>query len=312
MTRRKTRAKKEEKATDSGRQGKNERNGNAGEKGVTVSARKLAANRQNALRSTGPRTPRGKTFSRRNALRHGLFVSRITDFEALGENPDEYDDLLNGLWEHYQPVGRAEEIEVERIAVCCWRLKRVWRYENAVNLAARRDFVNRELKEQYEYCDERDKEEEAVILQLQTAKKEIAETGEVSPELKQRIFALMPDIEKTWLALDKAAPEWVKERDVSKMFQKASPQMRSWILAMYPVVDLIAVLQYLGKRRSINVREVAVGQQAIPNSEALEKILRYETTIERQLSRSVDRLERLQRRRRGEMIPPPVNLNLTR
>ena len=41
-----------------------------------ISARKLQANRANAKKSTGPRTPQGKTSSRRNALRHGL-TSRV-------------------------------------------------------------------------------------------------------------------------------------------------------------------------------------------------------------------------------------------
>jgi hypothetical protein len=37
-----------------------------------TSAKKIAANRQNARKSTGPRTERGKSQVRRNALRHGL------------------------------------------------------------------------------------------------------------------------------------------------------------------------------------------------------------------------------------------------
>jgi|SRR5271169_1345902 len=273
---------------------------------TTISQRKLKANRENARKSTGPKTPRGKAFSRRNALKHGLFVRHVTDFEALGENPREYDDLLNGLWGQYQPVGRAEEIEVERVAICFWRLKRAWRHENAANLVARRDFVRRELAEQEEYCKERDKEEEAVILQLQNAKKEIEETGEISQELKQRIFALMPGLEGLWLALDKAAQERIlEERDVSRMFQKLSPQERSWVLGMYTVTNGIVFLEQLGKRRWINVTEAAVGQHAIPNHEALDKLLRYETTADRSLSRALDRLERLQRCRRGESVLPP-------
>lgn len=40
---------------------------------MTVSARKLAANRANAQASTGPRTAAGKAHSARNAVRHGLY-----------------------------------------------------------------------------------------------------------------------------------------------------------------------------------------------------------------------------------------------
>jgi len=277
---------------------------------ATVSERKLQANRENAKKSTGPKTPRGKAYSRRNALKHGLFVRHITDFEALREDPWEFQALINGLWDQYHPIGKAEEIEVERIALCCWRLKRSWRYENAVNLAARRDFVRRELGEEEPYCKERDKEEQAVILQLQSAKKELEETSEVSQELKQRIFAIMPGFEAVWSELEKAAQERVNEPDVTKMFRKLSPQWPSWALAI--VSDGIARLEPLSSRRWINVIETAVGQIAIPNTDVVDKILRYEAMTEKSLSRALDRLERLQRRRRGELVPPPLSVHLTR
>lgn len=282
-------------------------------KSTTVSERKLKANRENAKKSTGPRTSMGKTYSRRNAVKHGLFVRLDTDFEALGEDPDEYGDLLNGLWRYYTPVGRAEEIEVERVGLCCWRLKRAWRYENAVNLAARRDFVRAELADQEPYCKERDKEEEAVILQLQTAKMELEGGGvEISQEVKQRTCAMMPGLEALWSALAQRAQKRLEEPDVSKSSRKLSPEMRSWVLSMYIVTNGIAYLEALGTRRWTNVMEVAVGQHAIPKGDSLDKILRYETTIERQLGRTVERLERLQRRRKGEMIPPTLSVHLTR
>jgi hypothetical protein len=89
-----------------------------------VSPRKIAANRQNALKSTGPKTPQGKAYSRRNALTHGLFARDWSDFAVLGEDSREYEKLLSDLWDQYQPIGRAEELDVERIALCWWRLKR--------------------------------------------------------------------------------------------------------------------------------------------------------------------------------------------
>jgi hypothetical protein len=47
-----------------------------------TSDRKIAANRNNGRRSSGPRTAAGKASSRRNALRHGLAVS-ILDEPAM-------------------------------------------------------------------------------------------------------------------------------------------------------------------------------------------------------------------------------------
>ena len=276
-----------------------------------VSERKLKANRENAQKSTGPRTLRGKAFSRRNALKNGLFVREITDFEALFEDPTEYQELLNGLWDQYQPIGKAEEIEVERVAICYWKLKRAWRYENAVNLAARRDFVRAELNEQEEYCREKDKQEEALLVQLRDAEKEIDATGVLSQELKQRTFAMMPGFEALWSALEKHTEERMEEPDISKMLQKLSPAERSQLHSTCVVRNAIALVEWLSQRRSINVRETAIGSHAIPNDKALDRILRYEAAVNRDLGRTLDRLERLQRRRSGEVLPPPVNVRLS-
>lgn len=43
----------------------------------SISERKLQANRDNAKRSTGPRTDAGKAISRRNALKHGILSQAI-------------------------------------------------------------------------------------------------------------------------------------------------------------------------------------------------------------------------------------------
>ena len=44
-----------------------------------TSERKIAANRRNSSRSTGPRTAYGKARARRNALRHGLAAIGVSD-----------------------------------------------------------------------------------------------------------------------------------------------------------------------------------------------------------------------------------------
>ncbi len=41
--------------------------------------------------------------------------------------------------------------------------------------------------------------------------------------------------------------------------------------------------------------------------EATNRVVRYEAHIMRQMYHAMDQLERLQRRREGEFVPPPVN-----
>ena len=54
---------------------------------IMTSDKKAEANRRNALKSTGPKTPEGKAAVRLNALRHGLRSEEILlpgeDEEAL-------------------------------------------------------------------------------------------------------------------------------------------------------------------------------------------------------------------------------------
>ena len=50
---------------------------------------------------------------------------------------------------------------------------------------------------------------------------------------------------------------------------------------------------------------------SLPASSDLDKILRYETSIQRQLAYAVSQLERLQRARKGESVPAPVSVQLS-
>jgi hypothetical protein len=49
----------------------------------------------------------------------------------------------------------------------------------------------------------------------------------------------------------------------------------------------------------------------LPLGNDLDRILRYETTIQRQLIQAINQLERLQRMRRGENIPAPISVQLS-
>jgi hypothetical protein len=273
----------------------------------TVSSRKVQANRQNALKSTGPRTPQGKAYSRRNALKHGLFARHFMEFLVLGENSHEYDQLLDDLLDQYQPIGRAEELEVERITLCWWRLRRVWRHENSLNHLA----GSGELTEEAEYCKILDTEDDAVILQLQKITSEIETTHEVPQDLKQKMLAIWPKLEACWSLIENTVEKSLRNMSISKLFGKSNPDGQSFATALITVKAAISMVKLMRQVRTIQRFEITTAQHVIPDREGLDRILRYETAIERNLGRALDRLERLQRQRKGEPGPPSVNVRLT-
>lgn len=83
-----------------------------------LSEEKLAANRANAQKSTGPKTGVGKEKSSQNSWKHGAFAKRLfktKDQEV--EDREDYDRILEGVFYHYEPVGPMESYWAERIAV---------------------------------------------------------------------------------------------------------------------------------------------------------------------------------------------------
>ena|SRR3989442_9356069 len=61
------------------------------------------------------------------------------------------------------------------------------------------------------------------------------------------------------------------------------------------------------------VRDAEARSFSLPPADATDKLLRYEAHLDRQLYRAMDQLERLQRQRKGEKVPPPpLNINLER
>jgi hypothetical protein len=96
-----------------------------------VSSRKVDANRQNAKRSTGPRTVKGKQQVSRNAVRHGFFAKfLIVEHKDGKESQSEFDDFHAKVHADYKPVGFLEELWTEQIAAWCWRLRRLIRCES--------------------------------------------------------------------------------------------------------------------------------------------------------------------------------------
>jgi hypothetical protein len=187
----------------------------------------LEANRRNSLRSTGPRTPQGKAAVGWNSLKHGLLAKEIViPAGAARENPAEFHYLLAQLREHLAPTGILEEILVEKIAACYWRLRRVLRSEAG----------------------------------------EIQKGTDAAPAARMRECKVQRLLGEPRATTAEEEQQWLQSEQASR---------------------------------------------ALPTGAVLDKILRYETSVERQLYRALHQLERIQRRGRGEPVPPPVSVEFS-
>jgi len=106
-----------------------------------ISEKRLAANRENAKRSTGPRTPEGRARSSRNAVKHGF---RSSSFAVVRlEDLDEVEKFKADAVACYKPVNAQELIAVERIAMSQQLIFRGARLDAGMFTSALNDVLDR-------------------------------------------------------------------------------------------------------------------------------------------------------------------------
>jgi hypothetical protein len=88
---------------------------------TTIDRDRAAINRENSLKSTGPRTEAGKQKSSLNALRHGL-TSQVVIMP--NEDLEQYHLFTESFHQDHKPSGALETQIVQCIADDYWRLNR--------------------------------------------------------------------------------------------------------------------------------------------------------------------------------------------
>jgi hypothetical protein len=89
----------------------------------------IEANRANAQKSTGPRTPEGKATVAQNAVQHGLLARTAV---LHGEDWEEYTCFSKDLLDELYPDGVMEQELADRIVSLSWRLRRAMLNQNAI------------------------------------------------------------------------------------------------------------------------------------------------------------------------------------
>ena len=94
-----------------------------------VSNNKVRANRENAKKSTGPKTVSGKEKVSGNALTHGLTAEKHV---IIGESIDEFNTFKDSMFKVYEPNGVYEEEIFIKLVELLWRLRRVGVIETGI------------------------------------------------------------------------------------------------------------------------------------------------------------------------------------
>jgi hypothetical protein len=110
---------------------------------LVLTQRRLAANRRNAARSTGPRTAEGKAKVARNPIKHGFFAGPE---KWTPQQQRDFAETLEGLRVDFQPQGIREESCVAAMAESYIRMAAMLRYENIAALKYHEQ-CDRELNE---------------------------------------------------------------------------------------------------------------------------------------------------------------------
>lgn len=314
-------------------------------------SRKILANRKNALRSTGPKTLRGKRTVSRNAIKHGLLAREVVITAGDGEESlEEFHALVEGLENSYQPVGVVEEALVQMIATALWRKARVLRAENgeirkqldssAADRALRNsdrgnfDLALAEMELRLYNAENPTDQKVSTMARLfaaqvaqsnlrehrsgleylsallEGAKSEIQSHGYISEKLRKKIFSAFCFWDYGFaLGCLSAGPARGGMKDPVSKTETSNADVIAIIENR--LESLGTFKEYVFEREKLAV-DAEARSFSLPSADATDRLLRCEAHFDRQLYRAMDELERLQRRRKGENRPPPLNVNLGR
>jgi hypothetical protein len=294
----------------------------------TMSAKQIAANQANAQRSTGPKTLAGRAVSKMNAVKHGILSKEVL-VRGLNrkENSREYMALHQRFRNELNPVGPVEEMLVDQIVTTHWRLRRALIAESGeIALSVdegqwkRRRGPNPHLQWlQWEALGAQlwsmvDTVEGNGILEswLGEVRTSVEQHGELTEAAIQKLVqhfggksnGVTTGLENFRLKLQKN-PEGL---------EAAALRERNKTQALAFLNQELGVFNWQKRKcveRDDNEEQARQAAAVLPSMDVLEKILRYETKLERQLYRAMTHLERFQRMRQGEAVPPPMTMEVS-
>jgi len=291
----------------------------------TMSLKQLEANRRNAQKSTGPKTPEGQAVSKMNAFQHGILSKEaVVRGRCIQEDDQEFLALHQRLWVELKPVGLLEEMLVDDIVTARWRMRRALKAESGeIALNVDKGEWDRKYQnptpelQQWELHGDPSWDmmhsafgnliNEELLKGVRASVEqegELTEAAIKAVNFRGKPYSLTDDLKNLHLSLQQN-PDGL-EPSALRAKQKAEA-----------LAFIDKKLYRISWRRPECIEreemEEAARQAAalLPPLAVLDKIMRYEKKLERQMHRAMNQLERLQRRRQGEVVPPPLALEVS-
>ncbi|MGP8199914.1 MAG: hypothetical protein ACLQU4_10470 [Limisphaerales bacterium] len=287
-----------------------------------MSPEQIEANRRNAQKSTGPRTPEGQTVSKMNAVKHGILSKQVL---VRGLNIKESNRELSALHDRFRqelnPVGPVEEMLVDQIVTTHWRLRRALTAESG-EIALSVDQGQWKRRFNLEWFALRLKISDDPVSALEDSAMGVSILERWVRDLRQRVER---EGELTEAAIKSAFGErttYLKEFEklrlrlsqISNGSDEATRREENKKEALKYIDHELMMLHWRKdsrEKREAAEEEARQAAAVLPSMDVLEKILRYETKLERQQYRAMSQLERVQRMRRGEDVPPPMTMEVS-
>jgi len=288
-----------------------------------ISPKQLAANRRNAQKSTGPKTKAGRAASGKNAIKHGI-LSREVLVRGLNikESNREFTALHKRFCDQLEPDGPLEEALVDQIVTALWRLRRALTAESGeIALSVDGGHWKRSRGThphlqwmQWEMLGDPIHNMRNSALGnsvLESWLKEVLQSVELEGELTEaavqkvvHLFADKPN--RLTRELEEFRLKLQQNPDALELAALRERNKQQALAFLQRKIRSIASEETWCERHEARTEEARQAAAALPSLEALERIQRYETTVERKLYKAMAQLERLQRMRRGETIPAPM------
>jgi hypothetical protein len=312
----------------------------ADEKSPSLAIEPSGSKRSPNRRATGPRTDVGKRKASGNARKHAIFSKVVV---LPGESRANYERMLAELRQAFQPEGAAEDLLVEKIATIMWRYRRLLLAE-AAEIRKNTEFFEWDQRNPSPAESEESEESEEFELApmwsstvpliqemnnpdvLKSCLRLLSDLGELlekegfdterDESLLETIYGprniRLPrqdlfDTYRTWRYTSLASKE-EREREGYATPEQCQNNMIRAIEA-----EIRRLKRYQKERASVEAArtQLAVLSRKVPDPSVLDRLLRYEASLERAFDRALSQLERLQRIRRGQSVPPPINVNIS-